>query len=163
MVLDPIAAAEGGNAELLAQLLAQRGLSLGTVECATGGVVGHHLFDTEDGPAVLGSSLNAETVEEAIDFLGLPWHQFRAAGDFSAKAARAAARVGRDFLEVDLCLAVWAEPLPEAVHEAQETVYLALHTAEDVFDEILHYDGPKAEMAGWLAEQALGFVYRVVA
>jgi nicotinamide mononucleotide (NMN) deamidase PncC len=154
--------AEGRTADALAQLLAQEGLTLGTVECATGGAVGHRLFDTEDGPAVLGSSLNAETVEEAIDFLGLPWHQFQAVGDFSAKAARAAARVGRGFLEVDLCLAVWAEPLPEAAPEVQETVYLALHTGEDVFDETLHYDGPRGEVADWLAEQALGFAYKAL-
>ncbi|MCL7451626.1 MAG: CinA family protein [Anaerolineae bacterium] len=153
---------ESSTAETLAQLLADRGLSLGTVECATGGSVGHRLFDTEEGPAVLGSSLNVETVEEAIDVLGLPWHQFQA-GAFSAKAARAAARVGRDFLETDLCLAVWAEPLPEAATEVHETVYLALHTGEDVLDETLHYDGATGDMAGWLAEEALGFVRRALA
>jgi nicotinamide mononucleotide (NMN) deamidase PncC len=149
-------------AEALAQLLAEEGLTLGTVESATGGAVSHRLFDTEDGPAVLGSSLNAETVEEAIDFLGLPSHQFQT-GDFSAKAARAAARVGREFLDVDLCLAVWAEPLPADVAEVHETVYLALHTGEDVSDNTLHYDGPKGEMASWLAERALAFVHSILA
>jgi nicotinamide mononucleotide (NMN) deamidase PncC len=145
----------------LAQLLAERGLTLGTVECATGGAVGHRLFDTEDGPAALGNSLNAETVEEAIDFLGLPYHQFQT-GDFSAKAARSAARVGREFLEVDLCLAVWAEPLPETATELHETVYVALHTGEQVVDGTLHFDGPKADMNSWLAERALAFVHSIL-
>lgn len=160
--MDPMTESERDVAGALAQWLAEKGWSLGTVECATGGAVGHRLFDTEDGPAVLGNSLHAETVEEAIDFLGLPYHQFQT-GDFSAKAARAAARVGRDILDVDLCLAVWAEPLPEAAAEVHETVYLALHTGEDVVDEALDFDGPKAEMYGWLAERALEFVHSVLA
>ena len=152
---------ERSVADALAQWLAERGLSLGTVECATGGAVGHRLFDTEGGPAVLGNSLHTETVEEAIDFLGLPYHQFQT-GDFSAKAARAAARVGRDFLDVDLCLAVWAEPLPEAAAQVHETVYLALNTGEDVVDDALHFDGPKTEMNSWLAGRALEFVHSVL-
>jgi len=147
--------------DALARWLAEEGLTLGTVECATGGAVGHRLFDTEEGPAVLGSSLNAETVEEAIDVLGLPYHQFQT-GDFSAKAARSAARVGRDFLDANLCLAVWAEPLPADAVEVHETVYLALHTGEDVSDDTLHFDGPKGEMASWVAEQALAFAYRIL-
>jgi nicotinamide mononucleotide (NMN) deamidase PncC len=153
---------ERGIAEALAQLLAKEGLVLGTVECATGGAVGRRLFDTEDGPAVLGNSLNAETVEEAIDFLGLPWRQFQT-GEFSAKAARAAARVGREFLEVDLCLAVWAEPLPEDAVTVQETIYLALHGGEDVHDDVLTFEGPKDEMGSWLAERALAFVHSILA
>ena len=162
MVLGPMTESERDVVDALAQLLAEEGLTLGTVECATGGAVGHRLFDTEDGPAVLGNSLNAETVEEAIDFLGLPYHQFQT-GDFSAKAARAAARVGRDFLDVDLCLAVWAEPLPVDAAEVHETVYVALHTGDDVVDDILHFDGPKVEMTGWVAEQALVFAHRILA
>ena len=161
MVSDPMTEPGSDVADALAQWLAEEGLSLGTVECATGGAVGHRLFDTEDGPAVLGNSLHAETVEEAIDFLGLPYHQFQT-GDFSAKAARAAARVGREFLDVDLCLAVWAEPLPEAAATVQETVYLALNTGKDVADDALHFDGPKGEMGTWLAERALAFVRSVL-
>ena len=161
MVSEPMSEPGRDVADALAQWLAEEGLSLGTVECATGGAVGHRLFDTEDGPAVLGNSLHAETVEEAIDFLGLPYHQFQT-GDFSAKAARAAARVGREFLDVDLCLAVWAEPLPEAAATVQETVYLALNTGKDVADDALHFDGPKGEMGNWLAERALAFVRSVL-
>jgi hypothetical protein len=110
---------------------------------------------------VLGNSLHAETVEEAIDFLGLPYRQFQT-GDFSPKAARAAARVGSEFLDVDLCLAVWAEPLPEAAARVHETVYLALNTGDDVVDDTLDFDGPKAEMSSWLAERALAFVHSVL-
>jgi nicotinamide mononucleotide (NMN) deamidase PncC len=145
-------------AEVVARGLARRGWTLGTVECGTGGAVGHRLFDTEDGPAVLGSSLVVDTAEEAVDILELPWQQFGPAGEFSAKAARAAARAGLAFLDADLCLVVWAQPLPADVETVQETVYLALNTGQDLLDETVRYDGPAAGMSGWLAEWALGLV-----
>ncbi|MGD8623858.1 MAG: CinA family protein [Anaerolineae bacterium] len=145
-------------AEVVAGRLAQQELILGTVECATGGAVGHRLFDTEEGPAVLGSSLNVQTVEDAVDLLDLPTQQFRSGGSFSAKAARAAARAGRDFLEVHWCLAVWAEPLPAEAGTVRETVYLALNTGQEVTDHTLHYDGPGEALHAWLAREALAFV-----
>jgi nicotinamide mononucleotide (NMN) deamidase PncC len=151
-------------AEVVARLLAEQGRTLGIVECATGGIVGRRLFDTDEGPAVLSDSLNVETVEDAIDLLALPDQQFKAVGNFSPKAARAAAREGHGFLDVDWCLVVWAEPLPAAEstqlgNQVKETVYLALNTGEEILENALHYDGTATHMADWLAEQALAFVW----
>jgi nicotinamide mononucleotide (NMN) deamidase PncC len=143
-------------------MLAEQGRTLGTIECGTEGVVGHHLFDTEEGPSVLGDSLTLPTVEEAIDFLGLPWQQFAKAGDYSVKAARAAARAGRGFLGVDLCLAVWAQPLPAEAATVHETVHLALHTDQESLGKTETYDGPSEEMGDWLAERALDLVRRAL-
>jgi nicotinamide mononucleotide (NMN) deamidase PncC len=149
-------------AEAVARLLAERGWTLGTIECGTDGIVGHQLFDTEEGPAVLGDSLTMPTVEEAIDFLALPWQQFAKPGEFSVKAARAAARHGRPFLGVDLCLAVWALPPPAEGTTVKETVHLALHTGEGVYDRTLHYKGPKEELGSWLAEQGMQMILQVL-
>lgn len=154
-------------AEAVTRVLAERGWTLGTIECATEGIVSRWLFDTEDGPAVLSDSVNVETVEDAIDLLSLPEQQFKATGSFSPKAARAAAREGLAFLDVTWCLAVWAEPLPadEGTGPAQpltETVYLALNTGGEILEETLHYDGPTAEMHDWLAERALSFTQRAL-
>jgi nicotinamide mononucleotide (NMN) deamidase PncC len=153
---------ESSSAEQIVSTLAGRGLTLGTVECGTDGAVSRRLFDTEDGPAVLGDSLNVETVEEAVDLLALPWQQFSKAGDFSAKAARAAARAGREMLEVDWCLAVWAMPLPSDAVTAHETVHLALNTGQDLLDETVQYDGPAERMTGWLATQTWRFMSRAI-
>jgi nicotinamide mononucleotide (NMN) deamidase PncC len=147
-------------AEAVATRLAERNITLGTVECATNGAVSHRLFDTEDGPSILGDSLSVETVEDAIDLLGLPEQQFRSMGNFSPKAARAAAREGLDFLEVKWCLAVWAEPLPAEGGIVRESVFLALNTDEEIVEDTLHYDGAAEAMRNWLAEEALGFVWR---
>jgi nicotinamide mononucleotide (NMN) deamidase PncC len=150
---------EENPAEVVARLLAEQDRTLGIVECATGGIVGRRLFDSDKGPAVLSDSLNVATVEDAIDLLALPQQQFRAMGSFSPKAARAAAREGRSFLDVAWCLAVWAEPLPAAGGQVRETVYLALNTGEEIQEKALHYDGATAQMPDWLGEQAIAFLW----
>lgn len=150
------------SAESVAARLAERNIILGTVECATDGIVSHHLFETDQGPAVLGDSLAVETVEDAIDLLALPDQQFKSTGSFSGKAARAAARAALEFLGVDWCLVVWAEPVPAAGGMVQETVYLALNTGNDILEDVLRYDGPADGMGGWLVGQALGLVWRAL-
>ncbi len=147
----------------VARLLSERELLLGTVECGTDGAVAHYLFDTEDGPAVLSDSIRAETIEEVIDLLALPAVQFKSSGAFSAKATRAAAREGRIFLEVDLCLAVSMMPLPAEPAELHETVYVTLDDGQRVTERTLTYQGSSQAMAGWVAEQALAIVQQSLA
>lgn len=149
-------------AERVATRLAERNIILGTVECATGGIVSHYLFETEAGPAILGDSLTVDTIEDAIDLLGLPEQQFKSTGSFSAKAARSAARTALEFLGAHWCLVVWAEPLPAAGGPAHETILVALNTGDDILEETLHYDGPAQEMTAWLANEALGLVWRAL-
>jgi nicotinamide mononucleotide (NMN) deamidase PncC len=143
-------------------MLAERELTLSTVECAIDGIVSRRIFATNNGPDVLGDSVIVDTVEDAIDLLDLPRPQFKKASGFSAKAARAAAREGRDLLGVSWCLAVWAMPLPADAETIQETVHLALNTGRDVSDQTVNYDGPADAMGDWLAEQALQMVRRAL-
>ncbi len=149
-------------AEVVARMLAERELTLGTVECGVDGAVSRRMFDAPDGPAVLGACLIVDTVGEAIGLLDLPRPQFKKAGHFSAKAARAAAREGRSFLEVDLCLAVWARtPIADDPKERQP-VYIALATAQEVTVQTFQYGGPSERATGWLVNRALDMVRRAV-
>ena len=147
------------TAEAVARILRERELVLGTVECGTGGVVAHRLFDTEEGPAVLSDSLRVDTVEEAIDALELPAAQFKSSGEFSAKAVRAAARKGRTFLEVDLCLAVCMLPAPAQAAAVRETAYVALDDGQNLAERTLEYEGASDAMSEWVAGQALALVH----
>jgi nicotinamide mononucleotide (NMN) deamidase PncC len=148
--------AEESIAEEVARILVERELTLGTVECGAGGIVSRRLFDTEEGVNALGNSLILDDVEDAIGLMALPRPQFKKAGDFSGKAARAAAREGRGFLGVNLCLAVWARgPITK---EEQQTVYVALNTARDVIDEAYEVGGENSRDAAWLADRALEMV-----
>lgn len=147
-------------AERLAEELVARELKLGTVECGEGGVVSRRLFDTEEGVNALGNSLIVEDVDEAIGLMALPRPQFKKAGDFSAKAARAAAREGRGFLGVHLCLAVWARgPISE---EQVQTVHVALNTARRVADETYEVGGATGKDSVWLADRALEMVWEAL-
>jgi nicotinamide mononucleotide (NMN) deamidase PncC len=146
--------------ERLANTLVERELTLGTVECGEGGVVSRRLFEAEEGVNALGNSLVVDDVEEAIGLLALPRPQFKKAGDFSAKAARAAAREGRSFLGVNLCLAIWAkDPIND---EDAQTVYVALNTGRRVVDRAYGVGGATGRDGLWLAERALEMVWETL-
>ncbi len=148
--------------EIVVRMLAERELTLGTVECGVDGIVSRRIFDAPDGPAVLGNCLVVDTVEEAIGLLDLPRPQFKKAGDFSVKAARAAAREGRTFLEVDLCLAVWVRaPMAEDPAERQP-MYIALDTGQKVTVRTYQYGGHTERATAWLVNRALDRVRRAM-
>jgi len=149
--------AEEAIAERVTETLVERELTLGTVECGVGGIVSRRLFATEQGVSALGNSLILDDVGEAIGLMALPRPQFKKAGDFSAKAARAAAREGRGFLGVNLCLAVWAKA-PVTEDEAQ-IVYVALNTGREVIDEAYEVGGDTGHDADWLVDRALEMLW----
>jgi nicotinamide mononucleotide (NMN) deamidase PncC len=149
-------------AEVVARMLAERELTLGTVECGVDGIVSRQIFDAPDGFTVLGSSLVVDKVEEAIHILDLPRPQFKKAGDFSAKAARAAAREGRAFLEVDLCLAVWAQAPIADDSEERQPMHIALDTGQQVMVQTFQYEEHSERAADWLVNRALDMVWRAL-
>jgi nicotinamide mononucleotide (NMN) deamidase PncC len=124
----------------IADILVEREMTLGTVECGVDGVISHRFFETPQGPDVLGSSLVTEDLEEAIVLLDLPRPQFKNKGDFSAKAARAAAREGRSFLGVSLCMVAWAKG-PTLEESLGHPIHLALSVSGDVVDQTVEVMG----------------------
>lgn len=151
---------EKSMVEELALTLVERELTLGTVECGEGGIVSRRLFEADEGVNALGNSLVVDDVAEAIGLLALPRPQFKKAGEFSAKAARAAAREGRSFLGVNLCLAVWARGPIDG--EDAQTVYVALNTGRDVIDQAYEVGGDTGKDGLWLAERALEMVWEAI-
>jgi nicotinamide-nucleotide amidase len=149
-------------AGVVVRMLAERELTLGTIECGVDGIVSRQIFDAPDGPAVLGNCLIVDTVEEAIGLLELPRSQLKKEGDFSAKAAQAAARAGRAFLEVNLCLAVWVQaPIADDPKERQP-MHIALDTGREVVTQTFQYGGHSERATGWLVNRALDMVRRAL-
>jgi len=155
------ASVESTDVESVVHLLAERELTLATVECGVDGVVSRRIFDAPNGPFVLSNSLVVEEVESAIKILGLPRPQLRKAGDFSAKAARAAAREGRSFLGANFCLAVWA-PASITDWNTPQPIHIALGTGREVIGETFQYEGPKEQALGWVASRAIEMVLRAL-
>jgi len=165
-------------AEVVVRMLTKRELTLGTVECGVDGAVSRRMFDAPDGPAVLRNCLIVDQVEEAIGLLDLPRPQLKKAGAFSVKAARAAARGGRAFLEVDLCLAVWVrapiaddpgdrQPMHIALDTGQKVtlrhpMHIALDSGQKVTLRTFHYGGHSERATAWLVNRALDMVRRAL-
>jgi nicotinamide mononucleotide (NMN) deamidase PncC len=153
--------AEESMAERLVRLLIERELTLGTVECGVGGVVSRRVFGTDEGVNVLGNSLILDDADEAVGAMELPRPQFRKAGVVSAKAARAAAREGRGFLGVQVCLVVWAGG--RVTQEEQQTVFVAVDTGRDAVDEAFEVGGETGHDEVWLSNRALEVVLETLA
>lgn len=140
------------------RMLAERGLTLGIVERGVDGVVSHRISDAPNGPAVLEDHLIVDEVGEAVSLLD----QLDGADHFSAETARAAARMGRRSLGVDLCLAVWARaPIADDPRE-REPMYIALHTGQDAASRTFQYGGHSERAEGWLVNRALDLVRRAL-
>ncbi len=141
-------------AQTIAHELIEREWQMGTVECGVDGVISHYIFETDDGPAVLGYSLVTDDLLEAIELMNLPRPQLRNAGNFSRKAARAAARAGLGFLGVQLCLTAWAEEFT-LDKSNRRPVYLAVATSREVLDETIHIEGEREVAAPQIVEAVL--------
>ena len=143
-------------AEVVARMLAQRGLVLGLVEYGTDGLVNRTLFEAPDGPTALGNSLVLEHPQEAAEMLGLD-----DAGNedlHSADVAQSVAQAGRKLLDADLCVAVW---LPTTIAEdprERQPMYVALDTGQDVIVRASRYGGHSVRAKGWLVNRALNMV-----
>ena len=148
-------------AEKVARLLAGRKWILGTVECGVKGVVSHQIFDTPHGPTVLGNSLIVDSVTEAIGLLDLPRSQFKKAGYFSLKAARAAAREGRTFLRANLCLVVWT-PSDDDDSKEWQSAHIALNTGSQALSRTIHYERSDEQATAQLIVQALDMMQQAL-
>mgnify|MGYP003681883262 CR=1 FL=1 len=149
-------------ADVVARMLAQQGLVLGTVEWGTDGLVSRTLFEAPEGPSALGNSLILNNPQEAAQILSLTSEQ--AGGEFlySAKAAQAAAQAGRETLEADLCLAVWVPMCIADDPRERQPMYLALDTGQDVIVRTFQYGGHRERATGWLVNRALDMVRRAL-
>lgn len=144
-------------------MLAEREWSLGTVECGVDGLMSRTIFDTDEGPMILGDSLVLKDVEQAAGILGLPRPQFKKVGIFSAKAARAAAREGRVFLGVNVCLVLWGPPPDQPVDPDQPApVYLAAYAGKDVAACTYQPSVPGEHMQEGLVGLALNLIREVL-
>ncbi|HEY88773.1 MAG TPA: hypothetical protein G4N98_03445 [Thermoflexia bacterium] len=143
-------------AEAVAGILVERELMLGTVECGVAGAVSRRLFNTAEGPLVLGNSLVVEEPAEAITIMELPRPQFKKAGEFSMKAARAGARQGCAFLGVQISLAIWGQG-PTLEESLLQPLYLAVDGGRQRAERTVQVVNEEA-----LAQHALTLVWEVV-
>ncbi len=86
-------------------LLRQKGLTLGVVESATGGLISHLLTDAPGSSDYYRGSVTAYSNEVKIKLLGVTGETISKFGAVSSQVAEEMAQAGRRLLAVDVCLA----------------------------------------------------------
>ncbi len=140
--------------EAVASTLRKRKLTLGTVESGVDGLVSHRFFETQEGPAVLGSSLVVDTPVEAVEAMELTVPPDMEISVESAEAARMAAEKGRTFLGVNICLVVWGRG-PELDVSLQHPVHLVINNGSDLIEGVAAVGEDPAAAVGHLVSQAM--------
>ena len=88
----------------LAKLLQQKGLSIGTVESATGGLIAARLTSVAGASAFYRGSLITYHNETKMRLAGVKYETLLAYGAVSSQVAEQMAAGGRRALSVDICL-----------------------------------------------------------
>jgi len=89
----------------LIRLLQQKGLTIGTVESATGGLIAHLLTNVPGSSAVFKGSVIAYSNEVKIKVVGVKPASIAVYGAVSSQVAKEMARGGKKLLDVDICVA----------------------------------------------------------
>jgi len=127
---------ERTTAELVLELLRERGLTLGTAESCTGGLVAARLTDVPGASDVFHGSVVAYANDVKRDRLGVPEQVLSEHGAVSGEAAAAMARGARDSLGVDVAVAVTGIAGPSGGSAEKPVGLVYLHAA-----------GPDGELA----------------
>jgi nicotinamide-nucleotide amidase len=90
--------------EVIFLLLKNRGLSLGTVESATGGLVSHRLTNVAGISELYKGSIVAYANEIKVRVVGVASASIESQGAVSAEVAEEMAAGGRQALDVDVCI-----------------------------------------------------------
>ncbi|HEY51761.1 MAG TPA: CinA family protein [Dehalococcoidia bacterium] len=89
----------------IGDLLRQRGMTLGVVESATGGLISHRITNVPGSSDYYKGSVTAYSNEAKVGVVGVKQETIDRYGAVSARAAEEMAEGGRKLLAVDICLA----------------------------------------------------------
>jgi nicotinamide-nucleotide amidase len=89
----------------IGDLLRQKGLTLGIVESATGGLLSHRVTNAPGSSEYYKGSVTAYSNEAKINVIGVKEETINKYGSVSPQVARHMAQGGRKLLATDICLA----------------------------------------------------------
>ena len=117
--------------EVVLGLLKEKGLTLGTAESCTGGLVAKRLTDLPGASAVFKGGVVSYTNEVKAGVLGVPQAMLDEFGAVSAQVARAMAQGARKVLGCDLAVSLTgvAGPDPDDRNNPVGLIYVALDTS----------------------------------
>jgi len=131
----------------LIKLLAQKNLSIGTVESATGGLIAARLTSVSGASVHFKGGIVAYQNELKIRLAGVKYETLLSYGAVSAQVAEQMAAGGRKALGVDICLSDTgiAGPGGETTGKPVGLFYIGLATPEGVWSRKFIFKGDRAK------------------
>jgi len=143
--------------EEVGKLLRQKGLTLGVVESATGGLVSHRITNVPGSSDYYKGSITAYSNEVKIKVVGVKEDTIDKYGAVSAQVAEEMAKGGRKALAVDICLADTgvAGPTGATPEKPVGLFYLGLSHQGGTFSRKHNFQGNREQNKHSAAEAAL--------
>jgi nicotinamide-nucleotide amidase len=138
-------------------LLRQKGLTLGAVESATGGLISHLITNISGSSDYFKGSVTSYANETKINIIGVKAATLEKYGAVSPQVAEEMAAGGRKVLAVDVCIADTgiAGPGGATPGKAVGLFYLGLAHKDGVFHRKHEFHGSREENKKSAAEAAL--------
>ena len=148
--------------EVVLGLLKEKGLTMGTAESCTGGLVAKRLTDLSGASAVFKGGVVSYTNEVKAGVLGVPQEMLDEFGAVSAQVAQAMAQGARKVLGCDLAVSLTgvAGPNPDDRGNPVGLIYVALDTPEGTRVRELHLINGRARIRTVAATNAFDMVRR---
>jgi len=144
----------------IGDLLRQKGLTLGVVESATGGLLSHRVTNAPGSSDYYKGSVTAYSNEAKINVIGVKEETINKYGSVSPQAARQMAQGGRKLLAADICLADTgiAGPGGATVGKSVGLFYLGIAHKDGVFSRKHEFHGNRDQNRRNAAAAALNWL-----
>jgi len=146
-----------GIEQEIGDLLRQRGMMLGVIESATGGLISHRITNVPGSSDYYKGSVTAYSNEAKVRVVGVKQGTIDKFGAVSARAAEEMAEGGRKLLAVDICLADTgiAGPGGATAEKPVGLFYLGLSHQGRTYSRRHHFSGNRERNKEDAAESAL--------
>jgi nicotinamide-nucleotide amidase len=143
--------------EEVGALLRRKGLTLGVVESASGGLVSHLITNTPGSSDYYKGSVTAYSNEVKIKVVGVKEASINRYGAVSAEVAEEMAQGGRKILAADICLADTgiAGPAGAAPEKPVGLFFIGLSHGEKTYSRKHNFQGDREQNKKSAAEAAL--------
>ncbi|MBU2608298.1 MAG: CinA family protein [Chloroflexi bacterium] len=149
-----------GLEQEIGSLLHRKGLTLGVVESATGGLISHLITDVPGSSDYYKGSVTAYSNETKINAVGVKEDTINAYGAVSHQVAEEMAEGGKKALAVDICLADTGIAGPGGATPGKPVglFFIGLSHPSGTYSQEHHFSGNREQNKQSAAEAALGWL-----
>lgn len=144
----------------IGSLLRQKGLTLGVVESATGGLISHRITDVAGSSDYYKGSITAYSNEAKVKVVGVKEDTINQYGAVSHQVAEEMVEKGRKLLAVDICLADTGIAGPSGATPGKPVglFYIGLSRQGGTFSQKHNFQGNREQNKRSAADAALSWL-----